>query len=353
MINYLYVFSLKKGRCSSGAYEILNLLPVKHIAPSKLKALFEDRENPIHQTTIYLTNIVQEHMVSNLSTPMSKFSKSDYYDHPSKYTPIFHEEYLPYISAIFNCMYWDTKFPRLITNEQMKQLVSNKQSRLLGVSDVTCDIEGSIQFLSKSTTLDSPFYTYNPMNEEVKNGVHGFENGILFQAVDYLPTELAYDASSHFGAKLLPFIENLAFADNSLPPSQQGLKPEIERAMITWNGNLTENFSYIKRLREANDRLREIKTYIPKKMNVIRSFHALHLKGQLFQTQAINKIVDLVQIHPDVKFNFESWNIGPYKSKIPSSVVLQLFGNEKKDMEEVMEKINTIAVENNLEINSE
>jgi len=325
------------------------------VDPRDLKALFDDKENPDHQTTIYLTNIVQQHMVESCQSPLKKFDKDDYYNHPSKFAPIFHQQYLPYISAIFNCMYWDTKFPRLITNEQMKDLVEKKQNRLLGVSDITCDIQGSIQFLVKSTTLDSPFFTYNPITEQIEDGVHGYDNGILFQAVDYLPTELAYDSSTYFGSKLLPFIENLAFADNKLEPSKQGLMPEMDRAMITWNGKLTEKFSYIWRLREANEKLKEVKSYSPKKMipKEVKSFLALHLKGQLFQTQAINKIVDLVTIHPDVKFNFESWNIGPYESKIPSSVVLQLFSDHQKDVDVVMESINKIAEESDIEINGE
>ena len=292
-------------------------------------------------------------MVRSVESPTKKFDKAEYYSHPSKYAPIFHEKYLPYISAIFNCMYWDTKFPRLISNEQMKSLVEKGQNRLLGVSDITCDIQGSINFLVKSTTLDSPFYTYNPISEKIEEGVHGFDNGILFQAVDYLPAELAFDASTHFGAKLLPFIENLALVDNRLEPEKQGLSKELERAMITWNGKLTEKFSYIWRLREAHEKMKENKGYSPRKISTkeVKSFHAIYLKGQLFQKQAINKIVDLVTVHPDVKFNFESWNIGPYKSNTPSSVVLQLFGG--KDVEEVLEAINRIAEENEIESKEE
>lgn len=43
------------------------------------------------------------------------------------------------------------------------------------------------------------------------------KDGILFHAVDFLPTELAYDASSHFGSKLLPFVENMVKSDINVP----------------------------------------------------------------------------------------------------------------------------------------
>ena len=190
--------------------EILNLLPIKMVDPDDLQEIFKNKNDPAHKKTIYVASIHQHHMVRP-EDPSKSFEKNDYYHHPSKYIPIFHEKYLPYINAIFNCMYWDTKFPRIITKEQIKYLASQNQSRLLGVSDITCDIDGSIEFLTKSTTLDSPFFTYNAMSEEVKDGVHGDDHGILFQAVDYLPTELAFDSSTHFGSKLLPFIEILLF----------------------------------------------------------------------------------------------------------------------------------------------
>jgi alpha-aminoadipic semialdehyde synthase len=62
-------------------------------------------------------------------------------------------------------MYWDQRYPRLITNKQMKEIVEKKKNRLLGVGDVTCDFEGSIQFLKKFTTPDNPFFVYNPITE--------------------------------------------------------------------------------------------------------------------------------------------------------------------------------------------
>ena len=36
-----------------------------------------------------------------------KFDKKDYYENPNNYEPIFHEQYLKYISVLVHCMYWD------------------------------------------------------------------------------------------------------------------------------------------------------------------------------------------------------------------------------------------------------
>jgi len=45
----------------------------------------------------------------------SIFNNEDYKENPEKYETIFHEKYLPYISVLFNNMYWDSKYERLIT----------------------------------------------------------------------------------------------------------------------------------------------------------------------------------------------------------------------------------------------
>jgi alpha-aminoadipic semialdehyde synthase len=37
--------------------------------------------------------------------------------------------------------------------------------KLLAISDVTCDIEGSIKLLDKSYTPDNPFFSYDPLTE--------------------------------------------------------------------------------------------------------------------------------------------------------------------------------------------
>jgi len=51
-----------------------------------------------------------------------KFDKEDYYNNPGKYRNIFSEKILPYITALFHCIYWDKKFPRYIRNKDLKEL---------------------------------------------------------------------------------------------------------------------------------------------------------------------------------------------------------------------------------------
>lgn len=56
-----------------------------------------------------------------------------------------------------NCMYWEKRFPRLLSTKQLQDLIK-KGCPLLGVCDITCDIGGSIEFVNKSTSIESPFF---------------------------------------------------------------------------------------------------------------------------------------------------------------------------------------------------
>ena len=99
--------------------EILNLFRHKIVEPKELESLFTNPEDPEHQKQIYITFISHEHMVEHCENKDKPFDKEDYYKYPRHYRPIFHEKYLPYISAIINIMYWDARFFRLFNDIQL------------------------------------------------------------------------------------------------------------------------------------------------------------------------------------------------------------------------------------------
>lgn len=55
-------------------------------------------------------------------------------------------------------MYWDDSIPRILTNEQVKHV----GDQLYSVADISCDIDGGIEFTTKATTIDKPFYYFDP-----------------------------------------------------------------------------------------------------------------------------------------------------------------------------------------------
>ena len=107
-----------------------------HIKPEEVEKIWADRENPEHCKTIYVVNINTEDCIVPLD-PQGKFDKQDFYKNPGKYTCNFGEKILPYITALFHCIFWDPGFPVYVSNARLKELAAKKALRMLGICDVT------------------------------------------------------------------------------------------------------------------------------------------------------------------------------------------------------------------------
>jgi alanine dehydrogenase len=145
---------------------------------------------------------------------------------------------------LVNGIYWESRYPRLVTRAQLGELFGRSEPpRLRVIGDVSCDIEGSIECTVRATEPGDPVYVYNPQTGEIHMGVAG--HGPVVLAVDFLPCELPVDASTYFSHSLRPFLPVLARADFSGPLSQTGLPPELLGATIVYKGKLTEPYRYL------------------------------------------------------------------------------------------------------------
>ncbi|MCD4693067.1 MAG: hypothetical protein K8R79_09145 [Calditrichales bacterium] len=228
------------GKVSAGAQEIVDLLPVKEITPQELLSLNKDNNEVnknIYKVIIDVEDFVKQH------DPKAKFDFTDYLNHPEKYFGDF-EKYLPLLSILVNGIYWDERYPKLVTKKMLKELYE-KQSKpnLRVISDITCDIGDSIECNVKATSSDNPVYVYEPLSEKVFDGIKG--NGPVVLAVDKLPSELPVEASTNFGKALLPFIPALANAEFDVLFNKLKIPAEIKRAVIAHQGQLTPDYKYL------------------------------------------------------------------------------------------------------------
>jgi saccharopine dehydrogenase (NAD+, L-lysine forming) len=102
------------------------------------------------------------------------------------------------------------------------------------IADVSCDIKKPIASTLRASTIDQPFYGYDP-----ETGTEGdpFDmKNITVMAVDNLPGELPRDASEDFADKLV---------ESVFPAFLNDRDAVIERATIVREGGLTKNFSYL------------------------------------------------------------------------------------------------------------
>ena len=227
------------GNVSQGAQEIAGLIPIKEISPEKLLTLGNRKKLP--DNIIYKVIFKEEHIAEPID-PSQEFDLQDYYVNPHKYKGCF-EKFIPHLSMLINGMYWDKRYPKLITKEYIKKLYSNGRPKLNMIGDISCDIDGSVECTVKSTVIEDPIFVYNPFTQKVTSGYKG--EGILDMAVDILPSELPRDASSGFSDVLVNFVKPIAIADYNLSYEEIDLPRAIKKALILLNGKLTPAYKYL------------------------------------------------------------------------------------------------------------
>ena len=223
------------GHVSNGAQEILDLFPIKEISPDDLVENFNQLSNKYVYKVIFKEKDLVEPKTADII-----FELQDYYNHPEKYTSKF-DRYLSYLSILMNCIYWDSRYPRLITKDYVNQNFNNMRLKVIG--DISIDINGAIEITEKATTPDMPSFIYDPETESIKDGVEG--NGIVIMGVDNLPCELPIESSNEFSNSLFNFILGIVKADYKKDFEFIDLPSEIKRAVILYHGELTPNYQYI------------------------------------------------------------------------------------------------------------
>ena len=208
------------GKVALGAQEILDQLGIKQVSDA-----------------IYLTNDFTEPvycMVDVMEYNKRKDGKVgnrfEFYKDPSPYE----SNFMPYAKQsdmfIAGHFYGDGA-PYLFSREEAKS--SNFRINL--VADISCDIDGPVASTIRPSTIENPFYGYDPVSEsEVPFDA---KNAITVMAVDNLPCELPKDASEGFGDMFLDHVLPAFFNNDA-----HGV---LARAKITENGKLTEEFSYL------------------------------------------------------------------------------------------------------------
>lgn len=228
------------GHVAKGAWEMLDALGATEVEPVDLPALAAKGD----PRAVYRVMFREEHMVEPKEIG-HRFDLKEYFGRPELYRSRF-EDHLPHLSVLMNCIYWDVRYPRLVTKPWLKQAFGDdRRPKLVAIGDVSCDIDGSIEATVKATEPGEPFYVYEPATGAVRDGVEG--DGMLLMTVDNLPCELPFGASREFGVALVPFMPAIARTDFSLPLEKLDLPGPIRRALILHRGRLTPEFAYIQK----------------------------------------------------------------------------------------------------------
>ncbi len=224
------------GNVSKGVQEILEELPIKEISPNEL----ENLNNNFSNKCVYKIVFKEINMVKRNSNE-SEFELSEYYSQPELYHSIFHN-YLDKLTILMNCIYWDKKYPRLVSKEYVKNNYSLLK-KLQVIGDISVDINGAIELTEKTTTPDNPVFIYDPISDTINDGCKG--NGIAVISIDNLPCELPKESSRAFSDSLYPFIPSIVDADFTNDFLSLKLPDEIKKAVVLYHGKLTPDYQYI------------------------------------------------------------------------------------------------------------
>ncbi len=225
------------GHVSKGAQEVFDLLPHQEVEPQEISTLSPHPDGLLHKVVFAERDMVRP------VDPDRTFDLNDYFTRPEGYHSQF-EEHLPHLSALVNGIYWDDRYPRLLTKQFLKSRWSQGEPlKLQVVGDISCDINGSIECTEKATPSDQPMYVYDPRLDTIQDGVEG--EGLVIMAVDNLPAEVPRDASQAFSESLLPFMPALCTADYTQPHAALRLPPEIRNAIICHQGTLSPAYRYL------------------------------------------------------------------------------------------------------------
>lgn len=227
------------GNVSQGAQEILGLLPVKEISPEKLLSL--KRRGKLPDNLIYKIIFKEEHLVEPIDET-EEFDLLEYYASPEKFRSSF-EKYIPHIDMLINCIYWDSRYPRLVTKDYLEKLFATGMPKLKVIGDISCDVNGSVECTEKGTEIEDPIFVYHPETGTHTMGHKG--DGVLVMAVDILPSELPRDSSAGFADVLINYVKAIADCDFNEEFEALDLPRAIKSALILHRGELTHPYQYL------------------------------------------------------------------------------------------------------------
>ncbi|QDO92566.1 alanine dehydrogenase [Formosa sediminum] len=208
------------GNVAKGALEILDVLKIPKVS-------IEDYVSKTFTTPVYCNINTLDY-----NTRMDGKAKSikDFFKHPERYASTFNQ-FAEHTDLLITGHFFSNGAPALYTEADVK----SARFKIKVVADISCDLNGALASTIRTSTIEHPFYGYNPQT--------GLEtdfkapDAIAVMAINNLSSELASDASIWFGQMFLKHVIPAFFNNDA-----DGI---LERARMTHDGKLTPRFAYL------------------------------------------------------------------------------------------------------------
>ena len=209
------------GRVGQGALEIINQLQIRKV--SKEEFVSQSFNEPVY---VHLDFYDYNERIDG-----SEFSNKDFFSNPEWFQSCF-MNYASFADIFIAGHYYAKGSPYLFTRKDAK----SSDFKIRTIADISCDIDGPIASTLRPSTITDPIYGYNPQTESEDD--FDKDNVITVMAVDNLPCELPKDASEDFGDALIKYVFPALLVND--------LENVIARATICKNGDLTDNYQYLR-----------------------------------------------------------------------------------------------------------
>lgn len=209
------------GRVAAGIVEVMTHLDIESVEP-------EDYLTHQYDYPVY-THLKGNHLYARKDNNL--YYRDDFHAHPEMYRCLF-TNYISQTDILMNGIYWDEDIARLFE----KKDIQRKDWKISVISDITCDVNGSVPINVGATTIEEPVYGINRKTIDKTEPYQDTTETIDVMAVDNLPNELPKDASHYFGAHFEKYV---------LKELLNGGSDIIHRATICENGQLTEDYNYL------------------------------------------------------------------------------------------------------------
>ena len=216
------------GRVASGALEMIHEMGIAEVLPKDF--LEKEYDHPV-----YVRLDPEDYVVKK----QGKFDRDDFYLNPKDYRSAF-SPYLKPTDIFIPCHFWDQASPHFFTTAQLR----SPDFGISLIADVSCDVPGPIPTTIRTSSIDDPFYDVNTKNL-LEQPAFSSSAHVTVMAVDNLPTALPFDASRTFARDLYFQVLPSLFGEDT-----DGI---VGRATILKNGQLTEQFSYLRDFLKGKD----------------------------------------------------------------------------------------------------
>ncbi|PQJ09573.1 alanine dehydrogenase [Flavipsychrobacter stenotrophus] len=209
------------GKVAAGVLEVFTQLDIESVEP--LDFLTHQYEYPV------FTHLKGAGLYARKDNDI--FLRDDFHAYPEAYKCLF-SSYINQTDILMNGIYWEQRIARLFEKEEIKR----NDWRIKVISDITCDVDGSVPINVGSSTIADPVYGID--RTDFSQTVPFLNNNDIIDvmAVDNLPNELPCDASQYFGTHFEKYI---------LPEILKGDSDILRRATICENGKLTKKYEYL------------------------------------------------------------------------------------------------------------